>query len=167
MVYYYLDIETFGHGERPDPEQDEIITIVFCAVDPRTGKKLQEPTLLKAWESSEEEIVKQLHERFGKHVFDFIPLGFNVLFDFWFLKHKFKKYCEVDLGDEFYLDRPFLDLKQVMVFRNKGRFKGVRLGPPGNPVHDWYEYKDYDSIERHVMDKLGKFLEEYRKWQDK
>ncbi len=162
MASYYLDIETYGTGERPDPATDRIISILFCAIDPATGRRLQEPVLLREWESGEREIVRALYARIaGKRSFDFVPVGFSILFDLWFLKEKFRKYCDVDLGDEFYLERPYIDLKQAMVLAHKGVFKGVRIGPEGNPVQDWYAYQDYGSIERHAMDKLERFLGEY------
>ena len=107
MVHYYLDIETFGTGSRPDPVLDTIVTITYCAFDPRTGGLVREPTVLKVWESSEREIVKRLCSRMvGKNPFSFIPVGFNILFDLWFLKHKFRKFCSIDLGERFYTDRP-------------------------------------------------------------
>ena len=162
MVHYYLDLETYGAGE-PDPEMDEIIAITYCAIDEKTGAPVQEPVILKAWESSEKAIVEKLAQRMiTKRPFDFIPVGFNVLFDLWFLKEKFRKYIHVDLGDRFYLERPYVDLKQALVFHT-GKFKGVRIGPPGNPVHDWYAYQDYASIERHIRHKLEVFCTEWGK----
>ncbi|MDD9953403.1 MAG: hypothetical protein OXR66_03640 [Candidatus Woesearchaeota archaeon] len=166
MVYYYLDLETHGEGD-PNPEQDKIISIFHCAMDPSTGKQIGEPVLLKSWDSSEEDIVKKLYERLKKHVFDFVPVGFSVLFDLWFLKSKFNKYCEANLDDSFFVNRPYLDLKHVAVLANQGRFKGVRLTNEGNPIKDWYEFNDYSSIERHMQEKFEKFLEAYEKWHAK
>lgn len=163
MVYYYLDLETYGEAESPDPKRDEIICAIFCAIDAATGRQLQEPVLLKSWESSEEEIVRTLAGRMlDRPPFDFVPVGFAILYDLWFLKHKFNAYLDAGLDDRFYLDRPYVDLKQVMVF-SRGKFKGVRLGPEGNPVQDWYKYGDYSSIERHTLLKLERFREEWKK----
>lgn len=165
MVTYYLDIETYSTGEKPDPETDSIVTVLICAIDPKNGKRLQEPILLKSWERSEKDLVEHLCSRMlGKSPFDFVPVGFNALFDLWFLRNKFKKYCGVDLGDRFYLERPYIDLKHVAVLANGGKFKGVRLAGEGNPVRDWYEYQDYQSIEAHVMEKMEKFLGAYEVW---
>lgn len=167
MVYYYLDLETYGKGERPDPEKDEIITITYCAIDPNTGHPTQEPNTLKAWQSSEESIVQSIAERMLKGPsFDFVPIGFAILYDLWFLKHKFRKYLGVDIDDAFYLNQPYIDLKQVMVFA-EGRFKGVRLGIPDNPIRDWYEYGDYESIERHTLEKFERFCDEWGTWKEK
>ncbi len=165
MVYYYLDIETYSKGDAPDPTEDSIVTIIFCAIDPKTGKRLQEPVLLKAWEQSEKELVETLGKRMlGNSHWDFIPVGFNTLFDLWMLKAKFKKYLDIDLGEKFYLERPYLDLKHTAVLANQGKFKGVKLGSSGNPVRDWYEYQDYSSIENYCLEKLEKFLGAYAVW---
>ena len=158
MVYYYLDLETHSTGDRPDPSKDTIIAVILCAIDPKTGKRLQEPLLLKEWESSEKELLGALRKRLVGRPFDFIPIGFNTLFDLWFLKSK------LGLDDSFYTEKPHLDLKHVAVLANKGRFKGVKLGTEGNPVRDWYEYEDYRSIEQYMLEKMDAFLEQYRMW---
>jgi hypothetical protein len=166
MLYYYLDLETFGTGKRPDPARDTIICALVCAIDPTTGQPTQEPLFLHSWKSSEKALVSRLHDRFSGKEFDFVPVGFNVLFDLWFLRHKFAQHLRKDPGEALYLERPHVDLKQIMVF-GLGRFKGVRLGPAGNPVHDWYDYGDYESIERHMRAKLATFCEEWEKWKGK
>jgi len=164
MVYYYLDLETYGKGKQPDPEKDKIISILLCAFDPSTGKRIQEPIFLKAWKTSEEAIVKDIAARLAQGDFRFIPVGFGLSFDFWFLQEKIKKY----LGKEMNLaDRPCLDLKHVAVFANKGRFKGIRIGASGNPVRDWYDYEDYKSIEQFSLEKLEKFTELYKQYLEK
>lgn len=168
MVYYYLDLETYGTGDEPDPEKDSIITACIAAIDPATGDRLQEPALLKSWEFSERQIVEHLRSRMvGKEVWSFVPVGFNVLFDLWFLRHKFQKYLSVDLGDRFYLDRPFLDLKHVAVLANNGRFKGVALSGKGERIKEWYEAGEYHVIERHTLEKLDRFSEAYGVWAEK
>lgn len=168
MVYYYLDIETHSAGEKPNPETDKILTVTICAIDAETGKRLQDPVIMKSWEQGEESLVKSLAARMiGKNPFDFVPVGFGVLFDLWFLRHKFKKYTEIDLGDKFYLERPYIDLKHVGVLANKGQFKGVKLAAPGNPIKDWYESQNYPQIELYVLDKLERFLAAYEVWVEK
>lgn len=168
MVYYYLDIETYGKGPSPDPKSDGIITALLCAIDASNGKRLQEPLLLKSWESSEKEVVEHLSSRMiGKDVWDFVPVGFNILFDLWFLRHKFKKYLSLDMGDRFYLDRPFIDLKHVAVIANSGRFKGVALSGKGDKIKEWYEAGEYHKIERHTLEKLDRFTQAYGVWAQK
>jgi len=165
MVYYYLDLETYSSGKHPDPGKDRVIVIVLCAMDPKTGRPVQEPLVLKEWESSEKELVSSLAERMFKgRTFDFIPVGFNTLFDLWVIKHKLLQFLKKDLGDRFYLEYPYLDLKHVAVLANKGRFKGVRLGVVGNPVRDWYEYEDYASIEQYAREKMSAFFAQYAAW---
>lgn len=166
MVYYYLDIETYGRGDRPNPLTDPVISIVFCAIDPATGRRIQEPVLLKSWETSEEQVVRQLCDRMlGKSPFDFVPVGFSVPFDLWFLTEKFRKYCGVQLDFSLFIDRPYLDLKHVAVLANKGVFKGVSLtGGDGARVAQMYEQQDWTALELHVYDKLDRFLNAYEHW---
>lgn len=161
MVYYYLDLEVYSTGKKPDVKKDKIITSFVCAFDEKTGKPLQTPTVIKEWDVGEERIVDALAQRFSVPPFDFILAGFNVLFDLWFLKGKIKKYTGEDIGDQLYLSWPHVDLKQVMVFHS-GTFKGTRIGTEGNPIKDWYAYKDFESIERHVHEKFVRFCEEWK-----
>ena len=49
MAEYYFDIETYSPGEKPNPETDKIISIQFQRIDLRTGKPLENPTILKEW----------------------------------------------------------------------------------------------------------------------
>ena len=55
MASYYLDIETTGLN----PKVDKIITIQFQQLDMNTGSPVGELIILKEWESSEKEMLKQ------------------------------------------------------------------------------------------------------------
>jgi len=164
VVHYYLDLETYGKGERPDPRKDKILLATVCPIDPRSGKPLAEPTFLRSWEIGEADVTRQLvHRFFGSNQFDAIPVGFALAFDLWFLKHKALQHMKADLGDEVFTQKPIIDLKPAMVLANRGVFKGVTLGPDGKRIKEWYEDVDLERIERHAHEKFAKFVMEYAK----
>ena len=84
MGEFYLDIETTGLN----PSIDKIITIQFQELDRYTGKAIGELIILKEWESSEKEILKEFISRTGVLIggFNFIPVGYNLNFEHNFLK---------------------------------------------------------------------------------
>jgi len=55
MTNFYLDIETAG----TDAERDQILTIQFQPLDRATGRPIGDLRILKAWESSEKQIIGQ------------------------------------------------------------------------------------------------------------
>jgi len=123
MASFYLDIETDG----TDARHDQILTIQFQPLDRSTGKAVGNLRILKAWESSEKQILRQFIDECGlldPYPFAFIPVGFNLMFEHNFLKTRSvaNGLPEIDI-----LARPFLDLKAVGVLMRHGEFKGTRL----------------------------------------
>ena len=73
MGTFYLDVETTGL----DPAKDRIITIQFQELDRYTGEAVGELVILKEWESSEKEILKEFIEKSGildSYDFSFVPI---------------------------------------------------------------------------------------------
>lgn len=173
MTEYYFDIETYSPGEKPNPETDKIITIQFQRIDLRTGEPKEELIILKEWESSEKEIVTQLFNRFfrdGLIIWDFVPVGFNLNFEWEFLISKFEKYLGKRLtSKDLHYKIPHLDLKPIIVLLNDGNFVGAKLDRFSNKPHDgkkvkeWYEKKQYDKIEQYIRDETKAFLGFYKK----
>ena len=168
MTEYYLDIETHTTGQNPVPEQDKIITIQFQRIDLSTGIPSGELTILKEWESSEEQIVTEFYNRFfrGARVWDFIPVGHNLNFEWEFLMVKFEKYLGKKFTSrDFYYNRPCLDLKPILVLLNKGNFKGARLDAftnkpvDGSVIKTYYENKQFPEIEQYIRIETEAFLE--------
>lgn len=162
MANFYLDIETTGF----DFEKDKIITIQFQQID-MYGKPYGELTILKEWESSEEEIVKKFHKLFiTENVWDFIPYLTNHIFDLSFLFSKFKKYKlpHKELS-EFLFGKPMIDIKPILIICNKCSFKGSGLDQitnkelNGSSVPDWYKNKEYARIESYIKKEAESFIE--------
>lgn len=169
MSEYYFDIETYSPEEKPNPERDKIVAIQFQRIDLRTGKPNGELTILKEWESSEENIVKELFHQFfsdGTSVWNFIPVGFNLNFEWEFLIAKFEKYIGKKLTSRnLHYERPHLDLRPIVVLLNGGSFKGAKLDKftskpcDGKSIKDWYEKKEFDKIEEYIKNEADAVLE--------
>jgi len=169
MTEYYFDIETYSTTEKPDPVSDEIITIQYQPISSETGKPQGDLQILTTWDLGSE---KQLLEKF-RHVFlsgsdfNFIPVGVNLYgYDFLVLMDKFKKHLHIDIGFQFFRDRPTIDIKSILVMMNHGRLKGYSelLGKKqsGNVIRQWYENKEYDKITAYIKDEAKNFLEKYQ-----
>ena len=160
MPHYYLDIETTGL----DPNTDQILTIQFQKISVFTGKAAGPLNILTSWENSEEDIVKEI----AMHMLDdypwhFVPVGNNLTFEFKFLSNKFQKYLGKDIDVEFFVTRPHIDLKSVMILANSGKFKGCHLvlgkQGTGSDVPVWYENQEYQKIIDYIEDEANCFLD--------
>ena len=169
MAEQYFDIETYSPGEKPNPETDKIISIQFQRIDLRTGKPLENPTILKEWESSEEDIVKQFFNKFffeGSSPWNFVAVGYNLNFEWEFLINKFKKYLNKDFSSrDIHYSRPHVDIKHLIVLLNNGNFAGAKLNnftnkkTDGKGIKDLYESKNYAEIENYINNETESFLE--------
>jgi hypothetical protein len=172
MDGHYFDIETYSKGEKPDPKEDKIITIQFQKINLETGKAISNLKILKEWEEGEEEIVKIIFRWFFTRPWQFIPIGFNLNFEWQFLKEKFIKYglvkTDIEL-DFFYNQFPQIDLKSIAILK-AGSFKGASLSSisnkkeDGNIIKELYENNDYEKIENYIIDETKSFLELYEKY---
>jgi len=167
MIGHYFDIETYSPGEKPDSKIDKIISIQFQKIDLETGKTIGDLKILKEWESSEEEIVKSIYRWFFTRKWNFIPIGFNLIFEWKFLSEKFKKYNLDERDLSFYVDNfPQIDLKSIAVIK-KGSFFGASLSSisnkkdDGNVIKGYYENKEFNKIENYIIDEAESFIELY------
>lgn len=102
---YYFDIET-GPKDITDPnlranlepEDGKVITIQYQRLDSRTGVALEPLTILKEWESTEEEILERFKPMITENWWNFIPVGYNLNFEFKFLREKFREYFGLDFS---------------------------------------------------------------------
>jgi len=172
MKGYYFDIETHPHGDIPNPIKDEIITVQYQPIEVRTGKPLGDLIVIKDWDKgfSEKRIVAEAYELLFKdsNPWNFVPVGFNLWFEWRFLNEKFKKYLNKKLGLEKFC-MPQIDLKHVAVLMNQGYFKGCGLDTFTNKIgggiiiKELYENKKYQEIESYIRTEAEEFLKFYRK----
>ncbi|NYZ77655.1 hypothetical protein H0O02_05085 [Candidatus Micrarchaeota archaeon] len=170
MARYYLDIETHSRSSRPNPVLDEIITIQFQQID-AYGEPVGGLQILKSWESSEEQIVKQFYARFmqNRKPWDFIPVGFNLNFEFDFFRFKFAKYLGTRMSESDFHGMPYIDLKHLAVLLNNGEFKGSSLDKfsskpcNGSVIKEYYENRNYAAIEDYIAVEAKSFIDFYRR----
>ncbi len=171
MEGHYFDIETYSPGDKPDSQTDKIITIQFQKIDLKTGEPIGRLQILKEWEEgSEEEMLKFIHKWFfTQNPWRFIPIGFNLNFEFKFLSAKFKQY-NIDNREmgEYLENYPHIDLKPLAVIK-KGSFIGASLSSisdkqdDGHVIKEYYENKEYDKIINYVEVETKSFIELYKK----
>jgi len=101
VAEYYFDTETTGFNF----DKDEIITIQWQKLSGFTGEPIGELNILKSWESSEEEIIKNFLPNLTCEPFDFIFLGKNLIFDFCLLNQRMKHYGLGELDFRWLHDR--------------------------------------------------------------
>jgi len=174
MEAHYFDIETYSPNEKPDPKNDTIITIQFQKIDLKTGEKIGKLHILKQWEKTEEEIVKIIYKWFfSRNPWIFIPIGFNLVFEWEFLSEKFKKYNLLNENIDYFIKKyPQIDLKSIAII-NKGEFIGASLSSisnkndDGNIIKELYENKEFKKIEQYIENETNSFIELYVKLKNK
>jgi len=168
MAKYYFDIETYSPGEIPNPKTDKIITIQFQELDTFKGHAAGPLHILKEWESSEKEIVKEFAEIFKP--WDFIPVGNNLAFERSFLREKFRQHLGKKVEDgELDYNFPSIDIQPLFVLLNDGAFKGCGMHNftakkvDGSFVRTWYENKEYEKIMSYIKEEADAFIEFYQR----
>jgi uncharacterized protein YprB with RNaseH-like and TPR domain len=164
MAEYYFDTETTGR----DFQKDKIITIQWQRVNGFTGEPIGELQILKEWETSEKEILKQFLPNIKCKPFDFILVGKNLLFDFTFLDKRLKHHNlgEFDLRCAY--ERVFLDIKPILVMINKGNFIGYdRVLDKDDAlakmdIPQLYKEKKYPEIIKYIQEETNVFLKAYQ-----
>ena len=168
MPLYYFDIETYGPFSKPHTKKDKIITIQYQKLAWDTFEPVGDLVILKEWQSSEKAILEWFYRRFfyRRDVWEFVPVGFNLKYEWNMLREKFRQYG-------FRLDgyhwRPDIDVKHVVVLLNGGRFKGSSLDRfskksyNGSYVREWYRNGNYRKIEEYIEEEAEAFLELLRK----
>jgi hypothetical protein len=166
MPHYYLDIETTGLDEN----NDQIITIQYQKVSVATGEPIGSLVILKAWEYGEENIVKEIAALMLEDLWNFVPMGNNLTFEFKFLSAKIRKYLNKEIDVEYFVTRPHIDIKPIMILANGGKFKGCHLvlgkKANGGIVPIWYQEGKFDLIEEYIEDETKYFLQFVSKAQE-
>lgn len=164
MAEYYFDVETTGF----DFDVDEIITIQWQRLNGFTGEPIGELNILKSWESSEKEILKNFIPNLKCRPFDFILVGKNIVFDFCLLNERMKNYNLGHLDLRWLYDRARVDTKPFLVMINNGNFKGYdKVIPKTNPIEnkeisELYKNEEYDRIIGYIRDETNDFVRAYQ-----
>jgi len=163
MGSFYLDIETTGLR----PEESQILTIQFQELDRYTGEAKGELIILKAWDSSEKEIIEEfikLSKINDDWEWNFIPHGYHLDFEHNFLmkRAEFHGLPKIEV-----LGRPLVDLCHVGVLMNSGEFKGSGLDKltgkqgSGSDIIEMHSFGDYDKIEEYIKQEAKAYIEFY------
>ncbi len=150
MTEYYFDIETLGI----DPQQDKIITIQYQML--QDGEPVGDLVILKEWESSEGEIVKEILDKELLHPgWDFVPIGNRLKFDTIFIIEKAQEYGLLDwkIGDikYYFFKKPKVDIASTLIMMNDLKFAGSGVDNftkkgKGEIVPVLYAKREYDEI---------------------
>lgn len=147
-----------------DPKTSKILTIQFQRLSTDTGAPIGPLTILKEWESGEKEMVVEFLKSF-ETTWNFIPIGNNLLFDFCFLSEKVKQYVGKSLNLKFFRDKPFIDLKPMLIIKNAGSFRGydklIGKSGQGAKIREWYNNKEYEKIVSYVNQEAKDFTDTY------
>jgi len=164
MAEYYFDTETTGI----DFDKDKIITIQWQRLSGFTGERIGELNILKSWESSEVDILKQFLPKLNCRAFDFIFIGKNIFFDFCMLNERLKHYGLGEIDLRCLNERVSLDIKPILVIMNDGSFKGYdKVMPKTNPttndsIPKLFEEKKYPEIVKYIEDETKDFIKVYQ-----
>ena len=146
------------------------MTIQFQRLGSRAGRKEDDLTILKSWESSENAILKEFYNIFQpSKPFKFIPIGMDLNFEFFMLHNRWKRIgLDVPLRLLIY-EHPYIDIKPILVILNAGSFKGASLEKftekkdSGAKVPEWYAKRDYTAIEKYIRDEAEGFIRFYQR----
>jgi hypothetical protein len=164
MTEYYFDIETTGINF----DKDEIISIQWQELDRYTGKPVGMLNILKRWDSSEEDILKQFCPKLKCHPFNFIFIGKNLFFDFCILNERLQHYGIGKLDLRCLHERVSLDIKPILVLMNGGNFKGYdKILPKTNPttndmIPKLFKEEKYSEIVKYITDEAMDFVKAYQ-----
>lgn len=164
---YYFDCETYSPNSKITLN-DTIISIQYQPLD-YSGKAMGDLTILKAWQSSEEQILKTFYNIFSPcKSFKFVPIGTSLnSFDFLILYNAYKRHHITINLQELIHNHTNIDLKPILVLMNRADFKGSSLStfsnkPPNNKyIAQWYNEKQYDKIEEYIRQEAKEFIAHY------
>jgi len=170
LADYYFDIETvpkkpndLDRKANLEPSTGKIATIQYQKLDTRTGAPIEPLTILKEWTSCERKILEEFKPFITTNPWHFIPVGYNLNFEFKFLRHKLREYFDHDFSADHFLERPKNDLKLIGVILNDGQFTGSTLDSftdkkhGGEKIPIWYRQEEWDKIIDYVRMEANAF----------
>lgn len=169
-VWNYFDIETTGIN----PLTEKTITIQYQPLYySDEGDRIEHEQsylhILREWESSEKDILQNMFDEFlssPEKRENFSPLGNNLSFEGKFLKYRLIKYEIITEKTHLEFGRlnDILDLRHILIPINKGfRNYAKYLGKVGENkmIPEWYNHKQYDKIEKYIIDETNSFIKTF------
>lgn len=172
MSEYYFDIETSDS----DTQKDQVIAVTFQRIT--FNGPSGDLTILKAWDRGGERTllgrVRDLgvFDTVGAGAFNFVPVGFNLAYDFNFLITRMqalgvKRWTKEEVM-HFFHNKPTKDIKTGVVMMNYGRFMGSGLDQftrkkktSGEVIPSLWAARNYNAIEDYIRDEVEGFFELY------
>lgn len=161
MSEFYIDLESEGLN----PAVDKIVTIQYQKLGFNTGEASGPLVILKAWESSEKEILQEFTKVFGppEEKWDFVSTGYNLHFEEKFLRER----CIANgLPPIMLFSKPSLDLHPVGILM-AGQFKGSGMnkitGKSSNGLAclTFYNAGEYDKVVNYIKQETTEYLKFY------
>lgn len=162
MHHYYFDIETTGL----EPDKDKILSFQYQELSQVSGTPLTKLVIVKEWDyCSEINILAYMKTLLiDSPLWKFVPVGNNLVFDLSFIAARMRTYFHADVLMQL-LNRPFIDLKHVLVMMNGGRFRNYSrmIGKQelGINVPVWYRNGQYEKIVDYVEMEARAFVRTY------
>lgn len=175
MVTYYLDLKSqFASDGKPDPCNDKIISISFIPFFDNSGRKKDELTILKSWESSESDILKEFLDITGwqddtPDPWRFVPSNFGLNNILTAITQRCEKLLNVSLNYQFLMNLPKIDLKSIAIIRKRGNFKKTSLPNFSRKLRKAYtiggliEDKKWEELEAYIQLETEVFLKIYKR----
>jgi hypothetical protein len=163
MTEYYFDIETTG----VDFDEDKIVTIQWQELDRDNGEAISELNILKSWESSEKNILKEFSPKLTCYPWNFVFIGKNLHFDFCMLNERLKHFGLGKIDLRCLNKRISLDIKPILVMMNKGFGGYDKVIPKTNPtpndtIPKLYAEERYSEIVKYIEDEAKDFVKAYQ-----
>jgi len=169
-----LELARAGERVALTPDTCSIITMQFQLLD-RAGRAASPLMVMREWETpgGEEGMVRRfVEEHLRGNPWEFIPVGYNVLFDLGMRRGRGAKYGIEVGGWELYHQRPFIDVKHILLGMNGFAFKASGLDrfcskQNGREVPFLYERaqkgdsKAYKLIDEYVEREAAEFVRLY------
>lgn len=168
MSFHYCDLETTSLN----PESDKIISFQSQEL-PKSHYADPGPIKISTiWDCnmSEKALLAYIIPLFLGSPWKFIPVGNNLIFDFKFLAAKIRKYFGHDVSLDYFMLRPHLDLKTIMILMNDGKFSKysqiIQKRSNGGIIPELYRNEQYDELINYVKDEADAFVKFYIKLQE-
>lgn len=175
MVTYYFDLKVaHEEGGKPDMDTDRIVTISYRPFYDNSGRPKDDLVILKSWESSEEEILKEFIEFTGWNEDEpdpwrFVPSNFGLAQSLTILSNRCKALLNIELDYKFLLNLPKIDLKAFGIIKRKGNFKKTSLPNFSKKLNRAYtigiliEEENWEELEGFIRQEASVFLKIYKK----